>query len=144
MSAAKGQYTAQSVALVEGDIRTNRLDSSGNLMTTMGTAIAGEDLTNDVLKVEMRYSYTGITTATTTTVKSSPGFLHKIIFNKRVANGVTTIYDNTTNSGTKIATITEGAAILSDPPNPVEYNCVFSTGLTIVTSANEDITVVWR
>lgn len=119
-------------------------EADGSLRTSLSTGIAGEDLQNDVLKVEARYSYTPIVTATTTVIKSSAGFLHKIIFNKRVATGVVTVYDNTSAAGTKIGTITVGAAILSDPPNPVEYNCSFATGLTIVTSQAEDITVIWR
>lgn len=87
---------------------------------------------------------TNITTATTTTVFSGRGVLVGIIFNKHVANGVTTIYDNTTNSGTIVGTITEGAAVLTDPPITVAYNRYMENGLTIVTSAAENITVLWR
>lgn len=137
-------YSATPTTRTDGQGGPLQTEADGSLRTSLATGLAGEDLTNDVMKVEARYSYTPITTATTTTVKASAGFLHKIIFNKRVANGVTTLYDNTTNSGTKIATITEGASILSDPPNAVEYNCTFTTGLTIVTGAAEDITVIWR
>lgn len=104
---------------------------------------AGEDLVSDVTKVEFRYRYFNIVSATTTVLKSGYGVLHRIIFNKRIAAGVTTVYDNTSAAGTKIGTITEGAAILSDPPNSTEYNVEFAYGLTVVTSAAEDITVVW-
>lgn len=137
-------YNATPTTRTDGQGGPLQAEADGSLRTSLATGIAGEDLTNDVMKVEARYSYTPITTATTTVVKSSAGFLHKIIFNKRIVNGVTTIYDNTSAAGTKIGTITEGAAILSDPPNPVEYNCSFATGLTIVTSTAEDITVIWR
>lgn len=137
-------YNATPTTRTEGQGGPLQTEADGSLRTSLATGLAGEDLTNDVLKVEARYSYTPITSATTTVIKSSAGFLHKIVFNKRIANGVTTIYDNTSAAGTKIGTITEGAAILSDPPNPVEYNCSFATGLTIVTSAAEDITVIWR
>lgn len=88
--------------------------------------------------------FANISTATTTTVKSGSGTLVAIIINKAVANGVITIYDNTAASGTKIGTVTIGAAVLSDPPTHAEYECQFSTGLTIVTSAATDITVVYR
>lgn len=232
MSASKGQYTAQTVTLVEGDVRTNRLTQDGRLMvdatgssggtaaaladatanptvlsqgayisgfngttwdrlrtaiTTVSSTLTGflvtlpwalyhsspatrtngqgapletdatgnlrnveqfapayEDNTAGVAKVEHRYSYTHITTATTTVVKASAGFLHKIIWNKRIAAGATTVYDNTSAAGTVVAIVTVGAAILSDPPTMGEYNVTMATGITVVTSQAEDITVVWR
>lgn len=88
--------------------------------------------------------YTNITTATTTTVKSGSGNLMSIIVNKATTTGTVTIYDNTAGSGTKIGTITYGAALLSDPPIAAEYECRFNTGLTIVTTGTNDITVIWR
>ena len=94
----------------------------------------------------MAQKFLNITTATTTVVKGSRGKLVRIIFNKHVATGITTVYDNTAASGTKIGTITVGAAVLSDPPVAAEYGLegiIFSIGLTIVTSAAEDITVVY-
>jgi hypothetical protein len=87
--------------------------------------------------------YTNITTATTTTVKSGRGQLFAIINNKSVANGVITVYDNTAASGTKIATITNPASILLNQYNQNFGGIVFNTGLTIVTSAAEDLTIVW-
>lgn len=87
--------------------------------------------------------YTNITTATTTTVKSGSGTLVRIVNNKKVANGVVTIYDNTAGSGTKIGTITQPASLL-DSQQVYEFQVGFATGLTIVTSAAEDLTVVWR
>ena len=119
-------------------------NTSGMELVGLGEEIAGEDLTNDVLKVEQRFNYLNISTATTTVVKSGAGFLHLIVVNKHVATGVITIYDNTAGSGTKIATITTGAALTSDSPICSLYNVSFSTGLTIVTSQAEDLTVSYR
>lgn len=87
--------------------------------------------------------FTNITTATTTTVKSGSGTLVRLVVNKATTTGTITIYDNTAGSGTKIGTITFGAALLSDPPIVADYGCRFSTGLTIVTTGTNDITVVW-
>lgn len=84
-----------------------------------------------------------IVSATTTTVFSGRGTFVGLIFNKRVVAGVTTIYDNTVASGTIIGIITVGAAILNDPPHTAIYNRYMELGLTIVTSAAEDITVLW-
>lgn len=86
---------------------------------------------------------TNITTATTTLVFSGRGTFVGLVFNKRVAAGVTTIYDSLTAAGTKVGTITEGAAVLNDPPQAVIYNRYMENGLTIVTSQAEDITVLW-
>ena len=43
------------------------------------TKLAGEDLTNDVLKIEGQFSSTYISTATTTVVKTGAGLLHAIV-----------------------------------------------------------------
>jgi hypothetical protein len=120
------------------------VDNNNNVPITQSTATAGEDLANDVTKVEQRYSGLNISTATTTVVKTGVGMLHSIVVNKHVATGVITIYDNTAASGTKLATITTGAALLSDPPLDAIYDISFTTGLTIVTSQAEDITVSYR
>lgn len=76
---------------------------------------------------------------TTTVVKSGSGALHTIVFNKPVATGVVTIYDNTSAAGTVIGTITVPA---SPQPFTLTYDCALTTGLTIVTAtAAQDITV---
>ena len=91
-------------------------------------------------------NFTNITLAapTTTVVKTGGGNLKRIIINKTTANGVITIYDNTAASGTLIGTITMPATVLNTSLT-FEYDCRFSTGLTIVTAtAAQDITVVWN
>lgn len=87
-------------------------------------------------------NYSNISTATTTAVKSGAGTLHSITVNKAVASGVITIYDNTAASGTKIATITNPATLLHSQVF-LPYGVRFTTGLTIVTSSTDDITVAW-
>lgn len=88
------------------------------------------------------YNYTNIATATTTTVKSGAGILKRLLVNKPLATGVIAIYDNTAASGTKIGTITHAAALLQGELS-IEYDIRFTTGLTIVTSAAEDLTAIW-
>jgi hypothetical protein len=76
---------------------------------------------------------------TTTVIKSTPGVLHTITFNKPVATGVITVYDNGAASGTVIATITIPA---NPQPFTLTYDRGFENGLTIVTAtAAQDITV---
>lgn len=83
-------------------------------------------------------NYTNITSGTTTVVKSGRGNLAKIIVNTTAA-GTITVYDNTSEAGKKIATMK--ASIVE---GSYEYNCRFLTGLTIVTAAASDITVIWE
>jgi hypothetical protein len=87
-------------------------------------------------------NFTNISSATTTVVSTVPCVLHYIIYNKKVLSGVCTIYDNTSAAGTKIATITNPATLL-DNQLLLQYGVNCNTGLTVVTSAAEDITVVY-
>jgi hypothetical protein len=137
-------YDATPPTIVDGASTTLFTDVNGNLKGVEQYQPVYEDNTAGVAKVEHRYSYTRISTATTTVIKASAGFLHKIIWNKSVATGITTVYDNTSAAGTIVAIRTVGAALLSDPPLSGEYNCTMGTGITVVTSQAEDITVVWR
>lgn len=89
------------------------------------------------------YSVSNITLAapTTTVVKTGSGILHAITFNKPVATGVVTVYDNTAASGTTIGTVTVPA---SPMPVTLFYDAVFSIGLTVTTAtAAQDITVTY-
>lgn len=85
-----------------------------------------------------RNKYWNFAGAGTNTVKSGAGRLHTVAVNA-TANGTITIYDNTTATGTRIAT----CAITNGVSNPTFiYDVEFSTGLTIVTTgANLNITV---
>lgn len=90
---------------------------------------SGEDVANDVQKVETRGASINILTATTTVVKSSPGHLNSL-FAVGGTMGNVTIYDNTAASGT----------VLWGPGTPaagarIAENIEFSVGLTIVTAA---------
>ncbi len=85
---------------------------------------------------------TNIASATTTVVKATEGTLVRIVNNKKVANGVITIYNNSAASGTKIGTITNPATLL-DNSETYEYGVHCASGITIVTSAADDLTVVW-
>lgn len=105
---------------------------------TKATTDAGEDVANDVQKVETRGAAVNILTATTTTVKSGPGHLNHLIAVGGTMGNVT-IYDNTAASGTVLfgpATPTAGGVIAAD----IE----FSVGLTVVTAAATAISGSYR
>lgn len=100
--------------------------------------LAGEDVVNDVQKVETRGAAVNILTATTTTIKSGPGHLNHLIAVGGTMGNVT-IYDNTAASGTVLfgpATPTAGGVIVAD----IE----FAVGLTVVTAAATAISGSYR
>lgn len=116
----------------------NNLDAAGNAMVSQGTAIAGEDLTHNVMRVEGQFQYATITTATTTMIKSGAGLL--AVFNVLGGTlGAITGYDNTAGSGTAIIpTFTPSGQISLDVSQE------FSNGLTIVTTAATVINLGYR
>lgn len=87
-----------------------------------------------------RERYANIAEAATTTVKSGQGTLWSITLNKPVSGSTITIYDNTAGSSTKIGTITNTTDV---KPYWLKYGIHFETGLTIVTSGADDITVCY-
>ncbi|MEO7718731.1 MAG: hypothetical protein ABIY70_21240 [Capsulimonas sp.] len=88
------------------------------------------------------WTYANITTNTTSTVKSGSGRLRSITINNPGSGASAIVYDNTTGTGTKLATL--GGL---NGPTTLVYDAQFSTGLTIVTSATTtaaDITVSYK
>lgn len=84
--------------------------------------------------------YFNITGAGTFTLKKSMGNLRDVIVNTKAGGAATLIiYDNTSAAGTII-----GTADLNLPIGQLTYNTEFQTGLTVVTSAACDITVVYE
>lgn len=105
------------------------------------------------IATNFRNTFLNISGNHTTTVKSGSGTLHGIMINNGTG-GVAKIYDNTSGSGTVIATIqlgspSGGLLSTSGMPNPVflgPLGLEFTTGLTIVTtgSASNDITAIYQ
>ncbi len=88
-------------------------------------------------------NFLNIAGAATTLVRTGGGTLKGLTINKAVASGVITIYDEVTATGTKIATITNPGTLIQSFAN-FPFDVKFSIGLTIVTSAADDITVIWN
>ena len=132
------KYNATPTTRTEGQFGVLQADSLGNLKETLGTTIAGEDIPNDVTKVEFRNNATYISTATTTVVKTGAGLLHTIV----VQGGTTgTIigYDNTAASGTILFSFDTTVALAT-----YTFDVSFAVGLTVVTSAATKLTVSAR
>jgi len=88
-------------------------------------------------------SYFHIAGAGTNTIKSGSGVLERVAINKLVGSGVITIYDSISGSGAVIGIITNPAVLIDSHEN-MEYGVNFLNGLTFVTSAEDDLTVVYR
>lgn len=124
-----GAAAIQAQPLPVGAATASKQDTGNVSLASIDTKLGG-------------YSFTNITTATTTVVKSGAGVLHGITINtKGTVASTVTIYDNTAGSGTKIGII--DSLNLS---GPFLFDAIFATGLTIVTTgtAAPDITVTYR
>ena len=94
---------------------------------------------------DVGYKYAHIAAAATTVVKAAAGQLVSLCINT-ASTGIITIYDNTAASGTVVGIITIGTAVTV----PFEWaltqyaNIKMTTGITIVTSAACDITVLYN
>jgi hypothetical protein len=112
---------------------------------TLATTLAGEDLTNDVLKTEQRFSLLNVTADTL--VKTGAGFLHTITVAQTDAAptaGTIVLYDNTAESGTIIQTISFTTTVFN--PFTLIYDGTFSTGLYVgfTTTADVNVTLSYR
>lgn len=87
-------------------------------------------------------SYRNITAAATTVCKVGSGVLHSVTLNNVAIASVINVYDNIAGSGTLIGTYTQGAAALVAPVSLI-LDARFNTGLTIVTTGTNDITVTF-
>lgn len=80
---------------------------------------------------------TVISTGATTLIKSGAGVLVSIIVTGGTT-GTIDVYDNTTATGTKLASFDTTNAIAA-----YKFNCAFDTGCTIVTAAATKLSVMW-
>lgn len=140
-----GVYNSTAPTVTDGDGVVSQADVSGNIKVALGTQIAGEDLTNDVLKIEHRYSYSYCTADTA--VKTGAGFLHALTISPTDAAataGTIIVYDNTAESGNIIFSYTVPAAALV--PVSVILDVSFTTGLYVgfTTTADVGVTVSYR
>jgi hypothetical protein len=83
------------------------------------------------------YSYTHITTNTTTSIKTGAGILNSVVINNPGATWTVTINDG----GNTIGVISPTSSM-----NTLIYETSFNSGLSIVTAGTTpgDITVTWQ
>ena len=118
------------------------MDETNNaLKVTLATALAGEDVTNDVAKVEQRFAYS-VPIVASAAIKSAPGFLHALHFSCNDAAptaGTIDVYDNTAASGNKIFSWT----LTTTPfmPFSLPFNVSFAIGLYVEITTTADVNV---
>jgi len=113
-------------------------DSAGNQLVGMGSLIAGEDLTNDVLKTEDRATYTNITASAL--IKTGAGRLKGFTVNSH-SSGTLKLWDNTSAATTVLLnTITFNAG----PTYFVLPDVEFGTGLYATVGGTADVTIFWK
>lgn len=96
---------------------------------SMSTLIAGEDQTNDVLKVEGQFTNTTYVSNSTSAVKSAAGLLHVVNIGN-ISCPTIALWDNIIPSGTLIHRIYPNA-----PVGTYIFDSKFTTGLTIDVTA---------
>lgn len=88
-----------------------------------------------------QYNYTNMAAQASTLLRTGPGILHAVTFNKPIATSVLTLYDGLTTGGTKIATITIPASPMTPP---FIYDVAFGVGLlAVMATADMDLTISW-
>ena len=114
------------------------------MKVTLATTLAGEDVANDVLKVEQRFA--PINVSADTLVKSGPGQLHLMTCSSdaTATAGSIILYDNTAESGTVLHTFTVAASYYQ--PFTIWFDVAFSVGLYVgyTTTADVNCTVSYR
>lgn len=114
--------------------------NSGGLTTNCQILSRGTSF-HRVSPAEVSPRYKRISAATTTVVRSGPGTFRSLVFNNPSTAGTVTVYDNTSAAGTIVAVLNiPGSANI---PFVLPYGIEVTNGITIVTSAAIDLTVIF-
>ena len=135
-----GAYEGTATTIGIGTTGVMEIDANRNLMINPATLLAGEDLTNNVMKVEQRFSYAYSAAVGTTVIKASAGFLHGITLGSTSAGGALTIYDNA--SGTSATVI--GLLKASAAEGFYAFDVSFANGCVVANVGTQTYTVSYR
>jgi len=133
--------TTSSYALV--DYERAKFSNSGGTVAVRNDQfqlIAGEDLTNNVLVSEQRYSYAYSAAVGTTVVKASAGFLHGIHLGSTSAGGNITIYDNASGTSATVIGLIKASAV----EGFYQFNCTFANGCVVANVGTQVYTALYR
>jgi hypothetical protein len=121
-------------------LKDEKCDVNGANKVTLATQIAGEDVTNDILKVEQHFSYAGNKTADFQ-VKAGAGFVHNLVCSGTDATataGSIILYDSLTEANTVIFSWAV-LAIAYGTPITIPLDVVFLTGLYLGFTTTADV-----
>lgn len=116
-----------------------KADASGNQKMSLGTKVAGEKITDDVLSVEQRGNYTNITADTL--IKTGAGRFFGFIVNSHIS-GTLKMWDSTSAATTVLMntyTFPSGSSAVIFP-----VGVEFTTGLYADIVGTVDITIIWK
>lgn len=124
------------------------VDTSGNELvttstessTSLGTKIAGEDLTNDVLNTRRPMTYTNLSASAL--IKTGAGVVSGFVVNSH-SSGTLKLWDNTSAATTVLTntiTFAAGSGIVVNFGSDIQ----FSTGLYATIGGTADITIFWK
>lgn len=140
-----GKYNATPPTLTDGQRGDMQLDAAGNTKTSLGTLIAGEDLTNDVLKTEVRGSYSYQASAgDNKVIKASAGFLYGVIIGKDVASSIIEISDHASDGDGAVKIHLEGSTLMTSTKGYVPVNASFATGICADLDNQTHVTFIYR
>jgi hypothetical protein len=128
-------------------IRDDKCDTNGASKVSLATQLAGEDLANDILKVEQHFSYSGNKTSDTQ-VKATAGFVHNLICvgtDAAATAGSIILYDSAAESGTVIFSWVIAAAAMPTPiVIPLDVVALTGIYLGFTTTADVSCTVSYH
>ena len=113
--------------------------SAGASQVSLGTKIAGEDLTNDVLKVRLNASYTNLTASAL--IKTGAGTVGGFSVNSHTS-GTLKLWDNTSAATTVLTdtyTFPAGSSVVN-----FGQSVNYSTGLFATIGGTANITIFWN
>lgn len=117
-------------------------NSAAGATVSLGTLIEGEDQTNHVMKVEQRFTSSGVLTGDSQ-VKAAGGFLHSVTFSCNDAAptaGSIIIYNNTAESGTQVFNHTFTTTPFA--PFTVTFDIEMGTGIYVGFTTTADVNVM--
>lgn len=136
-----GVHNTTPPTYTNGQAAQFQTDANGNQLVSLATQLAGEDLNNNLMKVEQRFSGSGAVTSDLA-VSSVAGFIHTVTIAETDAAptaGTIDIYDNTTNSGTKLFTWTLTTAVFI--PFTVTLDVSVANGIYVDFTTTADVAV---
>jgi len=133
---------------MSGEWKSNMMGNStpNGSRVAVADKLAGEDLTNDVMKVEEQYTYNAVIVADAL-IKTGAGVLHTLTISCNDAAptaGTIIIYDNTAESGTII--FNHNFTTTPFMPFSVVLDAKFNTGLYagFTTTADVNLSISYR